>query len=48
MAVKVSLIAHQLKLGVLPYNHNLPINPFLTAALGKKPKFRLAQVRNPA
>lgn len=47
MGVNLLLIAHHLKLEVLPKDHKLVINPFPTAAPGKKLKFRVAEVTNP-
>ena len=47
LGVNLLLIAHHLKLEVLPKDHKLVINPFPTAAPGKKLKFRVAEVTNP-
>ena len=47
MAVNVLLIAHHLKLEVVPSNYKLGINPLPTSAPDKKLKFRVAEVRNP-
>ena len=47
MVVNLMLIAHHVELQMLPANYEMRINPFPTAAPGKKLKFRVAKVRNP-
>lgn len=47
IAVNLLLIAHHVKLEVVPENYRLGINPFPTAAPNRKLKFRVAEVRNP-
>ena len=47
MAVNVLLIAHHLKLEVMPEDYKLGFNPFPTSSPNKKLKFRVAEVRNP-
>ena len=46
MAVNLLLIAHHLKLEVVPENYRIGINPFPTSAPNKKMKFRVAQISN--
>ncbi len=47
IVVNLLLIAYHVELQVLPANYKMRINPFPTAAPGKKLKFRVAKVRNP-
>ena len=46
MVVNLLLIAHHVELQALPADYKLRINPFPTAAPGRKLKFRVAKVRN--
>ena len=47
MAVNILLIAHHVKLELVPPTYQLGINPFPTMAPNKKLKFRVAEVTNP-
>ena len=47
MAVNLLLIAHHVKLEMVPANYQLAMNPFPTSAPNKKLKLRVAEVRNP-
>ena len=47
MAVNLLLVAHHLKLEVVPENYRMGMNPFPTSAPNKKLKFRVAQIPNP-
>ena len=46
MVVNLLLIAHHMELQALPADYKLRINPFPTAAPGRKLRFRVAKVRN--
>lgn len=46
IAVNLLLIAHHVKLEMLPANYRMGINPFPTAAPNRKLRFRVAEVRN--
>ena len=47
IAVNLLLIAHHVKLEMLPEGYQLAVNPFPTSAPTQKLKFRVAEVRNP-
>ena len=47
MVVNLLVIAHHMELQTLPANYKMRINPFPTAAPGRKLMFRVAKVRNP-
>lgn len=47
MVVNLLMIAHHVRLEIVPADYRLGINPFPTAAPDKKLKFRVAEVRNP-
>ncbi len=47
IAVNLLLIAHHVKLEMVPANYEMGISPFPTAAPRKKLKLRVAEVRNP-
>jgi cytochrome P450 len=47
MAVNLLLIAHHLRLEVVPAGYRVGINPFPTSAPNKRMKFRVAQITNP-
>ncbi len=47
VAVNLLLIAHHVKLEIVPASYRLGINPFPTAAPNRKLKFRVTEVRNP-
>ena len=47
IAVNLMLIAHHVKLEIVPENYRLGINPFPTSAPDRKLKFRVTEIRNP-
>ena len=47
LVVNLLLVAHHLKLEVVPENYKLGFNPFPTSAPNKKLKFRVTEVTNP-
>ena len=47
IAVNLLLIAHHVRLEIVPANYKLAMNPFPTSAPNRKLKFRVAEVRNP-
>ncbi len=47
IAVNLLLIAHHVKLEIVPENYRLGINPFPTSAPDRKLKFRVTEIRNP-
>ena len=47
MAVNLLLIAHHVKLEIVPENYRMGINPFPTSAPNKKLKLRVTEIRHP-